>query len=145
MAIEYQIDFGRRVVFTTACGTVTAEDLFGYQREVWSRPDVAGFDEVVDMSEVEEIAEPSAKQIIALAELSAEMDVRSTVSRFAIVAPQDLAFGLGRMYEAYRGLNRRSTKEVAVFRVRQDALAWLGIQDQGQGSDKDTVPGSLNP
>jgi hypothetical protein len=145
MAIEYQIDFGRRVVFATACGTVTSEDLFGYQREVWSRLDVAGFDEVVDMSEVEQFAEPSTKQIMALAELSAEMDVRSAVSRFAIVAPQDLAFGLGRMYEAYRGMNPGSTKEVAVFRTRQDALDWLGIRVQEQVANQGKVPGSLRP
>jgi len=41
------------------------------------------------------------------------------------VAPADLVFGLGRMYETYRGLNERSTKEVAVFRTRPEALDWL--------------------
>jgi hypothetical protein len=44
----------------------------------------------------------------------------------AIVATNDYAFGLGRMYEAHRTMNDRSTKEVAVFPAMKEALAWIG-------------------
>jgi hypothetical protein len=55
------------------------------------------------------------------------MDARLSASRFAIVAPTDLAFGLGRMYGSYRSLDDRSTKLVGVFRSRDDALRFLGV------------------
>ena len=37
------------------------------------------------------------------------------------------AYGLGRMYEAYRSFQPGSTKEVAVFRTAPEALAFLGL------------------
>jgi hypothetical protein len=35
------------------------------------------------------------------------------------------------MYEAYRGLNEQSTKQVGVFRSLEEALAFLGVEDAG--------------
>lgn len=45
MPIDYRIDFDQRVVFAKARELLTDQDVFGYQEEVWSRPDVAGIDE----------------------------------------------------------------------------------------------------
>ena len=128
MPIEYQIDHSHRVVFAKGVGALTSDELFAYQRDVWSRPDVAGFNELADMSEVQDIVQPTSERIRKLADLSASMDI-STPSKFAIVAPQALPFGLGRMYEMYREMNEHSTKEVRVFRTREEALEWLGLQD----------------
>jgi len=125
MGIEHEIDHGRRLVLARVSGTLTPEEMFAYQREVWSRPDVAGYDELVDMTGVETIAQPSADRMRELARVSSEMDVPGA-SKFAIVAPRDLEYGLGRMYEAFRGFNSQSTKQVNVFRTREAALEWLG-------------------
>jgi hypothetical protein len=101
--------------------------MLDYQRQVWSQPAVEGYDEVMDMSAVEAIADPQTDRVRQFADLAAGMDADSTESRFAIVAPGDLAFGLGRMFQAYRSLNSWSTKTVAVFRSLEDALRWLGL------------------
>ena len=127
MPIDHHIDHDRRLVRARCLGILTDEDIFGYQREVWSRPDVSGYDELVDLSEVEEIALPSAGRVRELARLSASMDPRSPSSKLAIVAPDDLAFGLGRVYEAYREGNDQSTKRVGLFRSLADALTFLGL------------------
>ncbi len=129
MPIEYRIDHERRLVTARGHGTFTSEDVLGYQRDVWSRPEVAGYDELVDMTQVEHIALPSAGDVRELSKLSAGMDTRSSASRFAIVAPNAFAFGLGRMYEAYRNMDDRSTKKVSVFRSLDEALAFLGVSD----------------
>src|SRR5512136_1540987 len=126
MPIEFQCDHEKRLVLAKACGVLTEEEIFGYQREVWSREDVTGYDEVIDMSGVEKIESALSNRIKDLAALAASMDTRSTRTKFAIVAANDYAFGLGRMYEAHRAMNDRSTKEVAVFRTMEDALAWIG-------------------
>lgn len=127
MPIEYWIDHERRLVMAKGHGTLTHEDVLGYQRDVWSNPALAGYDELMDMSHVEHIALSSTERVRELARLSARMDARSSASRFAIVAPTDLAFGLGRMYGTYRNLDDRSTKEVGVFRSLDAALAFLGV------------------
>jgi len=126
MPIEHEIDHRRRLVLAKGHGTLTDAEVFHYQR-VWSRPEVAGYDELFDMSDVADITPPSTERIRELAQLSAAMDALSP-SRLAIVAPNDLPFALGRMYETHRGLDKRSTKTVNVFRSVEDALAWLGSE-----------------
>jgi hypothetical protein len=70
---------------------------------------------------------PPVERVQQLALLSSSMD-SEVASKFAIVAPQDVAFGLGRMYETYRGMEQRSTKKVGVFRSLGEALAFLGTE-----------------
>lgn len=129
MPISYEIDHDRRLVTASARGTLTHEDVFGYQQEVWSRADLAAYDELIDMSEVGRIALDSTDDVRKLAQLSASMDGRSPGSALAILAPNDFAFALGRMFEIYRGLDDRSTKRVGVFRTMADALAFLRRED----------------
>ena len=127
MPITWTIDRERRLVQAAGHGELTDEDVFGYQREVWSRPEVQGFDEIMDMTAVHHIAMPSHERVRDLAELSASMDGPQGSSRFAIVAPNDLAYGLGLMFKIHRRADERSTKKVGVFRRMEEALDWLGV------------------
>ena len=130
MPIDYTIDHERRLVMAQARGVLTDEDVFGYQRELWSRADVAGYNELVDMSHVEQIVQPSADRVRQLAGFAASMDSRSSASRFAIVAATDYAFGLGRVFQTFRGMDERSTKKVGVFRSLDEALAFLAAGER---------------
>jgi len=47
-------------------------------------------------------------------------------TRLAFILTTPLAFGLGRMYEAYRSLVPGGVKEARVFKDRQAALEWIG-------------------
>jgi hypothetical protein len=125
MPLEYDIDHGRRLVTARGRGILTYQEMVEYQCAVWSRPDVDGYDELVDMTAVEDFAQPSTDRIRELASLSSVMDGRRT-AKFAIVAPGNLAYGLGRMYQTYRGLEGSGTKDVGVFRTMAEALVFLG-------------------
>src|ERR1700693_4770353 len=116
MPIEHEVDHKRRLVIARGRGVLTDQDVFEYQRGVWSRPEVAGYDELIDMTDVGDIVLPSLQRVRELAQLSASMDDAAPPSRLAIVAPKDFAFALGRLYEAHRGLDERSRKTVCVFR-----------------------------
>src|SRR5262249_8679936 len=129
MPIEHRIDHERRVVFAKGQGRFTDQDVFNYQLGVWSDPSIQGYDELIDMTNVHDIEQTSPERIRQLAQESAQMDQPERHSRFAIVAPQDIAFGLGRMYQAFRELNPASTKKVGVFRSLAEALKWLGVED----------------
>jgi len=136
MPIDYRIDRDRRRVIATVTGTLVRDELFAYQRDVWSRTDLAGYDQIVDMSAVAGIDAPvpSGPVMQELAALAAGMDDPARPTRFAIVAPGDLAFGMGRMYATYRGQNPKSTREVRVFRTMEEARAWL--EDAGDRGDE---------
>jgi len=129
MPIEYRIHHRQRLVVARGSGTVTDQDVFGYQRKAWSDPSIVGYDELVDMTKVQGFAIPSVGRVQELADLSAAMDHRVSESKFAIVAPNDLAYGLGRMYETYRAINPASSKKVSVFRTLPEALNHLGIEE----------------
>ena len=127
MPIEYEVDHERRVVVARGKGVLAQEDFVAYQNVAWSRPDVTGYSELVDMRGVEDVVLPTADGMRALASLSAGMDAHHGSTKMAIIASQDFAYGLGRMYEAYRSFQPASTKEVAVFRTPREALAFLGL------------------
>jgi len=140
MPIAYGIDRERRLVVATPYGTLTDDDVFGYQREVWSLPEVAGFDELIDMTAVDHIALPSPQRVVDLAELSASMEVGERdrrPARMAIVAPTDLAYGLGRMYQAYRAMKSDGKpRHVGVFRTMPEALEFLEIEGGPEEAEK---------
>ena len=131
MPIVTRVDHGRRLVISKASGTLQDQDVFRYQRTIFGRPDVPGYDELVDMTEVEKIALPSAARARELAVLSASMDrphpSAGRPSRFAIVAPDEIAAAIGKMYQAFREMQPGSIKEVAVFRTMAEAKTHLGI------------------
>jgi hypothetical protein len=123
--LDYRIDHEQRLVRVTGTGVITADALFAYQTAAWSDPAIAEYDELADMSGVEDVQAPSPSNVSALAGFSARMDAPTKPTKLAIVATDDLLFGLGRMYQAYREMKPGSHKEVAVFRSMPDALAWL--------------------
>ena len=127
MSIEVCIDAEKRIVFASGFGTVSDHDLVAYQHDVWSRTDFAGYNEVVDMTHVERVTLPSITRVRELGGVAAAMDAPHINHKLAIVAPVDWAFGLARMYEAYRALNQDSTKSVAVFRSMRPALDWISM------------------
>ena len=127
MPIVHRIDHDHRIVLTRAYGVLTDEDVFSFQHTVWSSPHVAGYHELGEMTYVTDIAIPSIHRVRDLAMTAAEMDPTDTKAKFAIVAPEDLGFGLGRMFQAYREMEKASRKEVGVFRTLEEAFEWLGI------------------
>jgi hypothetical protein len=128
MPIRYIIDHDRKVVLAAGFGRFCHEDVMGYQQEVWSKAEVRGYHELMDMTRVEDIEVPTSDRVRHLASLSASMDHPSARTRFAIIAPEPLAYGLGRMFETFRGLDLRSTKDVSVCRTLEEALDYLGLE-----------------
>ncbi|HET9328794.1 MAG TPA: hypothetical protein VFQ05_18670 [Candidatus Eisenbacteria bacterium] len=132
MPIEYRIEHENRMVVARSYGVMTDSDVFGYQRDVWSRPEVEGYSELIDMTDVERIDLPSTDRVAALAMTSAKMDTPYHPSKFAIVAPHDVSFALGRMYQAYREMDPKSTKLVEVFRSMDQALNWMSASTRSE-------------
>jgi hypothetical protein len=127
MPIVHSIDRNARVVVAVWQGVMIEADVFAYQREVWSRPDVLGFDELVDMTGVTEFVMPSTDTVRQLVDLAAQKDVPDIRSRVAIVAATNHAYGLARMYQTYRELDPRTNRDIEVFRTLAAARAYLQV------------------
>lgn len=125
MPITWTIDHDRGLVVASASGVLTDAEVFRYQWEAWSKPELATYHELIDMTGVERIELPSGERVGDLAKYSAAMDGPARSGRVAIVAPGDEAYGLGRMYQANRAMQPGSRVEVAVFRGRAEAEWWL--------------------
>ncbi len=127
MPLVFRLDRAAHVIVAAAYGTLTDEQVFDYHRQISSREDTVGYDELVDVTHVKEIALPSTERVRELAAVAAGTDAARGSSRLAIVAPGDLAFALGRMFQTTRELDPRSQREVGVFRTTKEALAFLRI------------------
>lgn len=124
MALRYQIDDVNRLVLTTGHGLLTDQEVFEYKQSVWSLPRVAGYDELIDLRDVQRLDVPTAERLRELARLSAAMDVRIP-SKVAIVANDPITAEVARTYQVLRKLDRRSTRRVSVFLTVEQAAGWL--------------------
>jgi len=127
MPIAHRVDHALHLVVAVGHGVVTDADVFGYEHELRACEDARGYDELIDMTPVVRIDVPSPDRVRELAQEAADADLGHPPSRLAIIAPSDITFGLGRMFQAHRQLNPRSRKQVGVFRTEAEALAYLGL------------------
>lgn len=127
MPISCRINHFRRVVLAAGHGILKDQDVFVYQKTVWSRKDIAGYDELMDMTDVQKIVPPSTARIRQLAEVASKMESSNSTSRFAILAPSDEAYGYGRMFQAFRAYQDGGTRNVEVFRTAEEVLVFLGL------------------
>ena len=58
MPIEHEINHEHRLVVAKGRGILTNRDVLEYQHGVWSRPELAGYNELIDMTGVERIDLP---------------------------------------------------------------------------------------
>ncbi len=128
MPITYKIYHDQQLVVAWCRGHLIGEEFFEYQQAAWSRPEISGYHELVDLSEVAELVAPNVNRLRQLADLSASMDHPGKASRFAIVAVTELQFAMGRMYTAWRNSDHRTSKQAQVFRSLPEALEWLGLK-----------------
>jgi hypothetical protein len=55
------------------------------------------------------------------------MESSNSASKFAILAPTDEAYGYGRMFKAFRAYQDGETRNVEVFRTKQEVMGFLGL------------------
>ncbi len=122
MPISYKIDPQQRLIFTTAKGVLTGEEVMEHKQLLLHDPAFEpGMRELSDVRCVErlEVTPAGIQHMVA-------MD-KSTATglddyRLAIVASADVIFGMARMYQA---LTEDNIQSVRVFRSIEEAKDWL--------------------
>jgi len=85
----------------------------------------AGRREFLDLSEVE-TSDIKGKSLRDLADAFRGSDRARGRTRVALLVSRDVVFGLGRMYQAYRG---EGAVDLEVFRDGLEARRWLDLPD----------------
>lgn len=122
MSITYKIDERSGIILTTARGVLTEEDLINHKKSMASNPKLKpGMAELSDVRGVSrvDISPAGMKKLVAID--AAHSDLLKDY-RLAIVASDDLVYGLGRMYEMMTAGNNPN---VQVFRTFDEAMQWL--------------------
>jgi hypothetical protein len=130
MAIRDRWDPELRTLFVELSGVVNDAELVGYGQRLLRRDDIPlGHNELIDLRELEATDVESAS-LRETASAFRGQDKTVYESRVAVVATSDVAFGLARMYQSFRG---DSTVEFEVFRDIAGARSWLGLDPEGPG------------
>jgi hypothetical protein len=128
MPALHKIDDDIRLITTIWCGEASDSELIDallkYQRDIKGRFGYSSYNEIVDFSNASGFT-LSTNGIRQLAQIAAKTDVQGTKTKLAIITGSLMAFGLGRMYEAYRSLLPRVSKDVRVFKNHREALEWI--------------------
>ena len=119
MPASYKIDKEKRVVLSTAWGSLSFTDALTHKDKLLNDPDFApAFSQILDLTQVTEVR-LSVDEMRAFAEFS----VFSPQSRRAFIAHRDLEYGMARMFATLREL--RGEKGIGVFRTLEEALDWV--------------------
>ncbi|MDH3643223.1 MAG: hypothetical protein OES38_14070 [Gammaproteobacteria bacterium] len=121
MPITYEVDETRSLTVTTLVGEVSREEIFAYYEQFMADTRCRSCTKsLIDLtSSIPVDGSPDWMQSI-----SARSDPTTNVTRMAVIAPDDLRYGLSRAYEAYVDDQAVAT---GVFRNRSEAEAWLDL------------------
>ena len=120
MSAEYRINADLRVIFSTASGVLTDADLLEHQAKLLADSCFdRSFNQLWDLTEVSQVEVSSQ----ALRTLARSRSFEASARR-AVVAGDDLVFGMGRMFQM---LHDEAPEEMQVFRSLDEARQWLGL------------------
>ncbi len=104
---------------SSGTGTFNKEYALSHQDRLLADPDFdPSFSQLLDFTHVAKIDLTAAD-----VELLAVRNIFSPESRRAILVPNDLAFGFGRMYEILR--EAAGERGIRIFRSLEEALEWV--------------------
>jgi len=121
MPISYEIDKASGLLLAKGVGQVTEADIAAFVNALLADPEYVHRKTcLVDFTDAS--FEVPSERIHELANRHRELLARATPVKIAVVAPEDLCFGLARMYAHYRSL---LGVEIVAFRDEVSARAWL--------------------
>ncbi len=128
MPAIHQIDRKNQLIITTWEGQAgdmeVAEALKKYQKTFQNHPSYSGYNEVINASNLTGIR-LTGKGVKILGHIAASTDQMAVSSKLAIIVNSSLAYGIARMYLAYRNIGKRTHKEIRLFKKEKDAFAWV--------------------
>jgi len=128
MPAHHYIDEKRQLIITSWEGEAHdiefIEALKKYQKDIQNHPDYINYNEIVDFSQVTKI-HITTEGIKNIGLIAPKTDYDEANRKLAFIVSSNLAYGLVRMYQAYRDFSNRSIKKIRVFKSESDAFEWV--------------------
>lgn len=125
MPVRDYFDADRGVLLLTLEGEVSDEDLLKYARRAAGDESLPpGHDILVDARSAIPGGALQGQTLRRVADIFGREDRSPEETRVALVASNDVAYGLSRMYQAFRS---ESPIQLRVFREMDEARVWLGV------------------
>lgn len=123
MPIDYRIDSARGIVFTTATGILTNEELLAHKQRLLTDPAFHGH--LVELSDVRSVErlDVTPEGIGQFVQQDARDTRKLERYKLAIVATEAVVFGMARMYQTRTS---KHLPNVGIFRSMDEAATWLG-------------------
>lgn len=115
----------KRLIMSIHIGSVSDEEFLSFYERLFKDPRFdRSYNHLVDLRQTESNAR-SSEVLREFAEFAQKQYENTAASpKIAVVAPNDVSFGLARMYELFSGT---IPWDFVVFRSMDAALAWLGL------------------
>ncbi len=124
MSVAYEYDEEAKYLLTRFWGVVTDADVERQARAVAEDERIGpGTKELVDLSGVQDV-EASSQSLRSIVFYDLTHSEKFRGHKTAIFAPEDLPFGMSRIYEALSEVSD-APSEVRVFRTIEEAREWL--------------------
>jgi hypothetical protein len=124
MPITYRYDGSHNVLLVELRGIITDEELLHYAKTATTDLEIpSSYHELIDLREVE-VPEASTDALRRVAATFRDAERSPEGVKIALVASSDAAFGMARMYQAFR---TGSEASFHVFREMSEAREWLGL------------------
>jgi hypothetical protein len=121
MPVTYVIDKPRKFIHTRCLGDTTLEEVIGHFDELVQDPDCPDqLDVLLDLSEMNSV--PESDQLWTVSKKIGNTVSRVRFDRCAIVAVEDVIFGMSRVFAAFA---ENHFEAVQVFRDQKEAQNWL--------------------
>ncbi|MHB1381937.1 MAG: hypothetical protein ACYCXJ_06915 [Thermoleophilia bacterium] len=125
MPISYEINNEEGVIYTTATGSLDDADIAGFKQALLSDRDYRpGMKELSDVRGVDDFR-VTAAGIRSFAGMDGDSAELVKEHRLAIVATEDVIYGMARMYQAQ---TEKAKPNVQIFRDLQLAREGLGLE-----------------
>ena len=128
MPANHHIDSKAQLIITTWEGEARdnefIEAIKKYQEDIQNHPDYINYNEIINLSEVTDF-KLTTEGIKTMGYIASTTDQNEVNRKVAFIVNSNLAYGLSRMYEVYRGFSKNAQKEIGIFRNEKDALEWV--------------------
>ena len=128
MPAKHVIDIKSKLIITTWEGDATDIDfikgLKEYQKNILSKSEYYGFNEILDLTRVTAIKLTTAG-LKMIGSVASTTDSKEISTKLAFIVSSNLAYGLARMYGALRAYSNNSTKTIRAFKKESDAYEWV--------------------
>ena len=129
----HHIDDKARLIVTTCISVKTTETdmlkaLARYQDTIQNQADLIDYNELLIFPEATDM-DLSLSGVKKLAKLAVTSDGKDPNRKLAILMQSNLGYGLGKIYQIYRNVIKRSGKKVRVYKQVKAALAWVKTTD----------------